>query len=293
MLKFYLRGKFIYTIKEKDETWPFFKERMAFLLRHSDVKSIDQYSFIYANKLFYGVLYPPQIEENLELIENVKLPSVPYMKLNIDSWPVKDIDLTLYMGNKTLIITERDLNVNADIWRIIKGNRSIYVSEFPKEKYDSVILYFSFPFIERYSSFFAKISEILNDDGFLIVIEDLILLDEDEEYYINVARTLLASFTHPRFYRQNLSNTIIRNEKFDLYESTQNIVTYSTTSIFRKEIYLPPNMFQRKPIIYEELDLEKIDLTKGNAFYIQARKEQIIILKKIAIANPEKKFYFT
>ena len=293
MMKFYVKGKFIYSYKERDETWSMFQERMIFLLPRATKPNIEQYSFIYINKLFFGVSYDSQIEENLEIIENVKISPTPYKKLNIKEWPVKDLGIEKHIRGQSLIITERDLNVNASIIRILKGNRSLYVEEFPTGTYDVIILYCSFAFIERYSSFFAKVRELLSPDGDLILIDDLILLDYDKQYYVDVARTLRPEFTHPRFQKQNVMNGTITTENFDLYDQSMDISTYSVMSHFKKSSYLPKNMINTMPKAYETLNLEHPDIPQDkNIFFTHAVEKNLISLKKISIAHPDKKFYF-
>ena len=88
-------------------------------------------------------------------------------------------------------------------------------------------------------------------------------------------------------------NSTITNENFDLYDQSEDISTYSVISHFKKSSFMPQNMINKMPKAYNNLNLEhKDNLKYHNIFFTRASEKELLILKKIAIEYPDKKFYF-
>lgn len=241
---FYIDGSILQVEREDSETDDFFAKRLVFLMDRRGVKDIQQYSHIYANKAFYGLVYDEAIEEQLEIIAAIgkKRPTVTNMKTSMKQLPV--LDYMTYFASfgvkdapNILIVSQVDESFNAlkekTILRPLSGSDTVKVTQIQDKKYDTIVIYLSLPLVERVRSFFLKMNSMLSKGGLLIIIDPLTIVDRVRDEFATLYTTIWPQFTHPTFHRpatvrslmETCDFTFIREEAFLL----DGIVCYSLT----------------------------------------------------------------
>ena len=242
---FYIDGQFLQIEREDSESDEFFSKRLIFFLDHRNVKDIQQYSFIYANKVFYGLAYNDIIEEQLEIIISMNKKKSTVKHVDTDMTELPDLDYMTYFsdfgvrdGSKMLIVSQTDESFDAvktkDILRPLSGCGTIRVSEIQEKNYETIVVYLSLPLIERAISFFLKMHSMLLKEGILLIIDPLTIVDHTKDEFMALYMKLWPCFTQPVFHRPSSVRSLMETCDFTFVKDHVFLVDATVTYLFTK-----------------------------------------------------------
>lgn len=223
--------------REVNEPDHIFDARATFVLTYDDVLM----SNIHANKVFNGYRYSPQIEEKYEMIVGGQNKT----RFNTDDTgdiELTDIDL---VGNVTgnILVFNQYCKINTDNKKVMKVV-NVSVKNIVKEKYDFIVLHFSFSCIKYIISFFAAVNEALTDDGTFIIADNIFDKIIYKQVFGTLYERLLGNYFDETFYPRFLAK---RQEipGLDLYDVEEFDDKTYCRMIYKKKSFVPLNITEK------------------------------------------------
>ena len=273
LYSFFHKGELKKILREFSEPDNVFDTKASFYLQYSDEKDIGILCRIHVNKVYYGYIYPAELEEKYErLIGGKNEESYD----GTEKYNIKptNIDLTEKKGETLVFNQYCDVNyVGRDTFHVVKDGKQMSITSLPNKKYDSIYIHFSFFCIKYVSSFFAAIHEHLKEDGSLYICENIFTVDFHKKVYTSIYKDMLSGYFTIDFNPRFLTG---KDEfpAFDLYNTKEFKGKVYQILEYKKKSFVPKNLFSH----HDQYDILVSAKKKGAVNSVEKIKNDIFFV---------------